>query len=220
MESFAGYKDWVPMHDVHDIQDPAWSSYVPTMERYALQNLDVATLLADARTAADWCYGKCARDQCVGDYCYCDGFYSGYDTDAVPSLCAPKTRCMALCDALGENCTGVDTHMTLPRCFLNGPGANATELVYTKYYAHLAKGKQYADRGYSPVTGTLCTGRNIAATTPGPAYAKVRAHSCYAKCADPPWDVVQTDHPEVASCPWTHTLSGCPTGNFRKPIRR
>merc|ERR1719327_329948 len=42
VDSFAGYTSWLPMHDVHDIQDPAWSSYTPTFGHYALKNLDDA----------------------------------------------------------------------------------------------------------------------------------------------------------------------------------
>jgi len=69
------------------------------------------------------CYQKCGTGTCdetlSSGQCFCAGHFPGYDTPASTALCLDRPRCEDLCTLLGDACTGVDMHKTLPRCFLN-----------------------------------------------------------------------------------------------------
>lgn len=67
------------------------------------------------------CYNKCSNG-CVGDACFCGGYYQGFDTAESTALCLPRVECEHLCTLLGASCWGVDMHDEYDRCFLNGPG--------------------------------------------------------------------------------------------------
>jgi hypothetical protein len=65
------------------------------------------------------CYAKCgAGSDCVGDWCHCDGLFSGYDTEDSNAICADVDLCQEICDNI-DDCTSIDMHATLPRCYLN-----------------------------------------------------------------------------------------------------
>jgi len=73
------------------------------------------------RSAAEHlCYQKCLVDECTGADCFCDGAYSGYDDEDSNSICGDQHTCEMLCDAL-EDCSSIDMHVGINRCFLNGP---------------------------------------------------------------------------------------------------
>jgi len=63
----------------------------------------------------------------VGEECFCDGYYEGFDTDASAALCLPRVECTHLCTLLGDACWGVDMHKENNRCFLQGPGCQAQQ---------------------------------------------------------------------------------------------
>lgn len=67
--------------------------------------------------AAHACFQKCSEG-CVGDTCYCGGYFSGVDVATSNSLCADQALCQYLCDNL-EGCASIDMHGSLDRCFLN-----------------------------------------------------------------------------------------------------
>jgi len=65
------------------------------------------------------CYKKCfAEAPCVDANCFCEGHHQGYDRADSDALCLDQRQCTDLCSLLPD-CTGVDMHRTLPRCFLN-----------------------------------------------------------------------------------------------------
>jgi hypothetical protein len=65
------------------------------------------------------CYTKCALNTpCTGDYCFCEGYFSGYDDLSSNAICGDETFCKYLCDNV-EDCKSIDMHQNGARCFLN-----------------------------------------------------------------------------------------------------
>merc|ERR1719158_1404249 len=65
------------------------------------------------------CYTKCGLNApCEDDDCFCDGYYSGYDSITSNALCADVKLCQYLCDNT-EGCESIDMHRERNRCFLN-----------------------------------------------------------------------------------------------------
>jgi hypothetical protein len=62
---------------------------------------------------------------------------------------------------------------------------------------------------YGKLDSHVCTGRNVDVRTPGPVYAKIRAHSCVAKCAEPPWKLEHTTGAGNATCASGSVVSDC-----------
>jgi hypothetical protein len=72
------------------------------------------------------CYNKCIEQDCVGDDCFCEGAYTGYDTDTSNALCADEALCQHLCDSY-EECKSIDMAKDKPRCFLNTKTCDASD---------------------------------------------------------------------------------------------
>jgi len=73
------------------------------------------------------CYTKCALNSpCTGDYCYCDGYFSGYDDLSSNAICGDETFCKYLCDNT-PSCKSIDMHTNGARCFLNSEDECAAE---------------------------------------------------------------------------------------------
>lgn len=70
--------------------------------------------------AAYGCHAKCSKPF-EGEDCFCDGYFSGYDSVSSNALCADADTCKYLCDNLAE-CSSIDRHKELNRCFLNVDG--------------------------------------------------------------------------------------------------
>jgi hypothetical protein len=65
------------------------------------------------------CYTKCAVNApCVGDKCFCGGYFNGYDTETSNAICGDEAFCQYLCDNI-EGCKSIDMHKDGERCFLN-----------------------------------------------------------------------------------------------------
>merc|ERR1719265_68175 len=67
------------------------------------------------------CYSKCGVNECDAasrDDCFCDGFYSGFDSEDSNAICGDVQMCQYICDQF-EGCGSIDMHKTKPRCFLN-----------------------------------------------------------------------------------------------------
>merc|ERR1712176_224370 len=75
------------------------------------------------------CYRKCGGEACVGDDCYCGGYFSSYDGPESNALCAEVSLCKYFCDNLAE-CKSIDMHATLPRCFLNTKSCEDSESLH------------------------------------------------------------------------------------------
>jgi len=87
------------------------------------------------------CYDKCIAQDCEGDDCFCDGAFTGYDTETSNALCADEDLCKHLCDTY-EECKSIDMDMELPRCFLNFESCDASSGVEPEdvpYYNLLIK---------------------------------------------------------------------------------
>jgi hypothetical protein len=70
------------------------------------------------------CYTKCALNApCVGDQCYCGGYFSGYDDIDSNAICANENFCKYICDNT-PGCKSIDMHTSLDRCFLNMEGCD------------------------------------------------------------------------------------------------
>jgi hypothetical protein len=70
------------------------------------------------------CYTKCALNApCVGDLCYCNGYFSGYDDIDSNALCASESMCKYICDNT-PGCKSIDMHASLDRCFMNMEGCD------------------------------------------------------------------------------------------------
>ena len=55
------------------------------------------------------CYTKCALNTpCTGDYCFCEGYFSGYDDLSSNAICGDETFCKYLCDNV-EDCKSRET---------------------------------------------------------------------------------------------------------------
>jgi hypothetical protein len=93
------------------------------------------------------CYPKCS-DGCIGDACFCDGFYQGFDTEESAAICLPQVECEHLCTLMGDRCFGIDMHESNPRCFLNGPGCAAQLSAAGSLVPGVAEGLGY-DTSYS-----------------------------------------------------------------------
>jgi len=82
------------------------------------------------------CWSKCSQESCIGDHCFCDGYFSGYDSPTSNAICADMETCKYICDNI-EGCASIDMHNELPRCFLNQPSctflreALATDPLYS-----------------------------------------------------------------------------------------
>lgn len=70
------------------------------------------------------CYTKCALEApCVGELCFCSGYFSGYDDFDSNAICADEQFCKYICDNT-EGCSSIDMHSELDRCFLNLAGCD------------------------------------------------------------------------------------------------
>jgi hypothetical protein len=78
-------------------------------------------LFGQMRSAAlHSCASKCSAECKEKDpeLCHCEGYFSGYDTETSNALCADVYLCEYICNNI-EECTSIDMHASLPRCFLN-----------------------------------------------------------------------------------------------------
>lgn len=74
---------------------------------------------AMGESAKHTCFTKCVKDApCVGDDCFCDGLYAGFDKPDSAALCLDLAGCKAACTA-NDDCFGFDMNNDVPRCFLN-----------------------------------------------------------------------------------------------------
>jgi hypothetical protein len=105
------------------------------------------------------CYPKCS-DGCVGDACFCDGYYQGFDTEDSAALCLPRVECEHLCTLLGAACFGIDMHVENNRCFLNGPGCAAQLAAGASKVPGVAEGLGY-DTSYSFLVKSELPGRQL-----------------------------------------------------------
>jgi hypothetical protein len=88
------------------------------------------------------CYAKCSEGCTRGDeLCACDGYMHGFDTESSNAICGDQTLCQHLCDAMEGECSSIDMHLTLPRCYLNVAGAtiDAREMSPDTNYKVLIK---------------------------------------------------------------------------------
>jgi hypothetical protein len=78
------------------------------------------------------CYAKCAAACTEKDpaQCHCGGYFGGYDTATSNAVCGDVHLCEYLCNNI-EECTSIDMHASLPRCFLNA--GCATQKVSGEY---------------------------------------------------------------------------------------
>merc|ERR1719253_316971 len=113
---------------------------------------------------------------------------------------------MELCDALGSNCVGVDVHETLNRCFLQ---EGILELAPTDDYSFLEKVGVETGARYGWIEHRVCARRNVDVRSPGPAFARVRAEACVAKCRVPPVENYLADSTGNATCPDGFDMTGC-----------
>lgn len=98
------------------IPTPGWVPFTELPGQFCNGNLVVAD---NSMGANHNCYKKCyAEAPCVGDNCFCDGFMSGFDTEASRALCLEQEQCAYLC-AVTPGCHSVDMHSSLNRCYLN-----------------------------------------------------------------------------------------------------
>merc|ERR1719399_1925468 len=109
------------------------------------------------------CFHKCS-DGCSGDSCYCEGYFTGYDTTTSNALCADQTLCQYLCDQLGrDGCMSIDMHTSLPRCFLNDASADTAPVALTvdPSYKVLVK-REFLDYNFEyPTTLTQSSGGGL-----------------------------------------------------------
>jgi hypothetical protein len=96
------------------------------------------------------CNTKCAAE-CTEkdpDLCYCEGYFSGFDTETSNALCADVDLCEYICNNI-EECKSIDMHASLPRCFLNT--GCATQKVSAEYGIRMKApmGRRTKDLGYS-----------------------------------------------------------------------
>jgi len=100
------------------------AQYTATTERYCVGHAINVVGNGNADVVAAQCHGRCAGGAVDG----CDGYFAGYDDANSNALCLTRMECEQLCTALGAECSGVDMHRTLPRCFLNREGC-ATQVA-------------------------------------------------------------------------------------------
>lgn len=79
-------------------------------------NLKMEQLEPDV--AAHQCHAKCAGSG--GEPAGCGGYDPHEDFASSDALCLAEEECRAICTET-KDCVGIDMHMTLDRCFLNGP---------------------------------------------------------------------------------------------------
>jgi hypothetical protein len=95
-------------------QDPG--TYCPE-RNMDLDMLEIPLRGVMAKVKEHQCYTKCSKE-CLGDDCFCDGYYSGYDDESSNAICGNEELCQYICTNL-EDCKSIDQHATLNRCFLN-----------------------------------------------------------------------------------------------------
>jgi hypothetical protein len=96
------------------------------------------------------CSTKCAAECEEKDpaLCYCEGYLSGFDTETSNAVCADVHLCEYICNNI-EDCTSIDMHASLPRCFLNT--GCATQKVSAEYgiRTKAPAARRAKDLGYS-----------------------------------------------------------------------
>jgi len=99
-------------------------TYETTPSAFCEENLRIGSLAAIAmegflrKPTVHLCYNKCIAQDCIGDDCFCDGAYTGYDTATSNALCADEALCKHICDSYSE-CRSIDMAKDKSRCFLN-----------------------------------------------------------------------------------------------------
>jgi hypothetical protein len=139
------------------VNDKSYSGELPVADPYTVDGMyteyaDRYCRLNNIMTGAELitqnlCYPKCSNG-CMGDACFCDGFYQGFDTEESAALCLPRVECEHLCTLLGDACFGIDMHESNNRCFLNGPGCAAQLTAGSSLVPGVAEGLGY-DTSYS-----------------------------------------------------------------------
>lgn len=116
------WSEFEPLHSAGYVMN-----YNVTRDNYVLyenkycpaQNLDVFNSTKFPYHSTHQCWSKChAGAGCTGANCYCDGYWQNVHGPNTPVLCLSRDLCMEACSAMPE-CTSIDMHRNLPRCYLN-----------------------------------------------------------------------------------------------------
>jgi len=108
------------------------------------------------------CFQKCAANQCVGDLCFCDGHFSGYDGPTSNALCLDATMARYFCDRLPD-CEGFDMHAGANRVFLNAKSTddatscetNVALMTADANYNHFVAQSDVVDQGTENTDGPI-----------------------------------------------------------------
>jgi hypothetical protein len=118
-------------------QDPG--TYCPE-RNMDLDKLEIPLRGVMVKVKEHQCYTKCSQE-CLGDDCFCDGYYSGYDDESSNAICGNEELCQYICTnargiGMEMECVSIDQHATYNRCFLNSIAcgdqmATLSDLSYT-----------------------------------------------------------------------------------------